>query len=41
MVDHDILRLDIAMHDTDGVAVMQAFQYLVEVKLALFWFDDL
>ena len=41
MVNHDILGLDISVHDAERVAVVQSFEHLVNVVLALFGFYDL
>lgn len=40
MINHHILRLDIPVHDANGVAVMQPLQNLIEIIFALFGFDD-
>jgi hypothetical protein len=35
MVDDNILRLDVSMHDSDRVSIMQAFEDLIDVILAV------
>ena len=41
VVDHHILRLDVSVHDAEGVTVMQSFQDLVQVVFALAGLYDL
>lgn len=41
MIDHDILRFDISVHDTNRMTIMQAFQNLIQVVFTLFRFDNL
>lgn len=41
VVDHDILRLDVSVHDAEWVAVMQSFEDLVQVVFALVGLYDL
>ena len=33
MIDHDVVGLDVSMHDTLGMAIVQGFQELVDVVL--------
>ena len=35
MVDNNILRLDVSVHDAFGVAIMKPFQYFIDVELAI------
>lgn len=41
MVNHDVLGLDVSVHDAEGVTVVEPFEDLVDVVLALFGLDDL
>lgn len=41
MVDHDILRFNISMHDSHRMSVMQPFQHLIYVQFAFFRRDYL
>lgn len=36
MINHDILGFDVAVHDAQRVTVVQSFQDLVQIELALF-----
>lgn len=36
MINHDILGLDITVHDAQRVTIVQSFQDLVQVELAFF-----
>lgn len=39
MVDDHILRLDIPVHDANGMCVVQSLEYLVDVEFAIAWLD--
>lgn len=40
MIDNDVLRLDVAMHDAKGVRVVQSLQDLVDVEAAIFGLQE-
>ena len=35
MIDNDVLRLDISMHDSLAMCIVETFQYLIDVVLAV------
>ncbi len=41
VINHDILWLDVPVHDAEWVAVVQSFQDLIQVVFALFGLYDL
>ena len=36
MIDDDVLRFDIPVHDADAVGVMKSFEDLIDIKFAIF-----
>jgi hypothetical protein len=41
MINHNILRLDVPVHDTQRVTIMKPLEDLIKVVFALLWLDDL
>lgn len=39
VIDDDVLRLDVSVHDANGVGVVQSLEYLVDVEFAVSWLD--
>jgi hypothetical protein len=41
MINHNILRFDVSVHDTQRVTIMKPLENLIKVVFALLWLDDL
>lgn len=41
MINHNILRFDVPVHDTQRVTIMKPLENLIKVVFALLWLDDL
>lgn len=40
MIDYHVLRLDVSMHDAEGVRIVQPFENLVDVEAAVVGLEE-
>jgi hypothetical protein len=36
VIDDDILRFDVSVHDADAMGIMKSFEDLIDIKFAIF-----
>ena len=41
MIDDDILRFYVSVHDANAVCIVESFKYLIEIKFAISGCEDI